>query len=282
MAVSKTIWDKIGSARRLWIYGGTLALVLMMFYSGIPPMVSEKATQNIRDTYNFIDSLGPNDTIVMWGDNPSAYYLGHIPGAVAMFNQMIKKGVKLLYYAIEPDGPLMFKLFVAPQCQATMDEYGYTYGKDYANLGYVAGGESGIAAVFANLKFKETDIYGTPVSDLPVMNNKNTIKDCTAIVVLTGWSQGYYMRQGKAKYGTPVIVIGFEAALATWPPYVEAGQMFSFVHGWTGGAMYEKLIGIPGLATKGLNALSIMYIVIIFWIVLGNISYWGKRMSGGK
>ena len=50
-----------------------------------------------------------------------------------------------------------------------------------------------------------------------------------------------------------------------------------------GAAEYEKLIGILGTATTGMQAQSIVHILIIALVVLGNVGYFlgrGRRKRG--
>ena len=43
--------------------------------------------------------------------------------------------------------------------------------------------------------------------------------------------------------------------------------------GMPGAAEYEKLIGTPGIAIQGMAAQSFAHLVIVLFIVLGNLAY---------
>jgi hypothetical protein len=47
--------------------------------------------------------------------------------------------------------------------------------------------------------------------------------------------------------------------------------------GMKGAAEYEILLGVSGLATSGMDAQSIAHVVIIFFIVFGNVIYFAIR-----
>jgi len=64
-------------------------------------------------------------------------------------------------------------------------------------------------------------------------------------------------------------------------PFLNSGQMVGMVAGLKGAAEYEKLIEIPGRAARGMDAQSIAHLVMIGFIVLGNIAYFmGRRRKG--
>jgi hypothetical protein len=44
-----------------------------------------------------------------------------------------------------------------------------------------------------------------------------------------------------------------------------------------GSAEYEKLVNKPGLATIGMDSQSIAHMLIIGFIILGNLLYWREK-----
>ena len=49
-----------------------------------------------------------------------------------------------------------------------------------------------------------------------------------------------------------------------------------------GAAEYEKLVESPGIAIKGMAAQSFAHIVIVVFIIFGNIAYFLKQKKGKK
>lgn len=277
-----TFWKKLGSLPNVYMYALPVALCALVFFSGIPPMVPEEPSPWIKKSYDFIDTLGPDDAVIMWHDNSPAYYISHMPAGIAILDHLTQRGVKVIHVGLYPDSAIMSKMFVIPKVEATMREYGYKYGEDWVNFGFIGGRESGAASTYDNLWYKGRDIHGTPVEEIPMMKNLKTAEDLSLIVVLTAPTQSYHRRQGVMRYGTPLIVCGLAGAAAWYPVYVEAGTMYSYTHGWPGGAEYELLLGKPGLATAGANSLSVLWYCIAFFIIVGNISYFGEKFFGGS
>jgi hypothetical protein len=65
-------------------------------------------------------------------------------------------------------------------------------------------------------------------------------------------------------------------------PYVSSGQVNGILGGMPGAAEYEALIGVPGVGTSGMDAQSIAHLVIVLFIVLGNIGYFIERNRSKK
>ena len=64
-------------------------------------------------------------------------------------------------------------------------------------------------------------------------------------------------------------------------PYVENGQISGILAGMPGAAEYEALVKLPGKATDLMAAQSIAHIVIVLFIIFGNIAYYIQRKEGG-
>ena len=63
-------------------------------------------------------------------------------------------------------------------------------------------------------------------------------------------------------------------------PFVQAGQVKGMLQGLRGAAEYELLSGSPGVASAGMDAQSLGHLLIIGFIVVGNVAYiMSKRES---
>jgi len=52
--------------------------------------------------------------------------------------------------------------------------------------------------------------------------------------------------------------------------------------GMPGAAEYEALIGVPGIGTSGMDAQSIAHVVIVLFIIFGNVAYFVERKKAKK
>lgn len=270
----KSGWDQLGSLAPRYVYVLIMiASILALYTINLPPRA---ITQNIQDTYDYIEKVKPGTRVVFEVENDYAYFISHLPGTVAVLRHVLSHNVKLIIFNTHSDGPLVWDYQIMPQIRDVMDQYGYQYGKDWVNLGYQTGTETAVAAFAANTWFMQKDYLGTNLQNIPIMQDIHTGKDIDL------WIQGGYqplwiIRQMVAKYQTPFININHEGFIADGPVYVKAGQMTAFVHGWAGATMYERLIGRPGLATAGSGVVSILYYSLIVLTIIGNISWFGKK-----
>jgi hypothetical protein len=85
-----------------------------------------------------------------------------------------------------------------------------------------------------------------------------------------------YVRQ-IAEYQVP-IVGGLIATIAPQAePYLHAGQLKGMLVGLRGAAEYETMMESPGIGVASMDAQSIAHLLIIFFIVIANISYFATR-----
>jgi hypothetical protein len=165
----------------------------------------------------------------------------------------------------------------------------FEYGKDWVNFGYRPGSTIMIQK-FAKSKnlheFFKTDANATPVGQLEIMKNIKTISDIPALIEITGtvgtfnvWLQ--FFRSDKH---VPLMI---HACTAITIPeaynYFITNQISGLIEGVAGAAWYEELLSEhyparkQGHALKIMTALSIGNILIIFFIIVGNLQeLWGK------
>ncbi|HOD53715.1 MAG TPA: hypothetical protein PKJ08_04245 [Candidatus Cloacimonadota bacterium] len=184
-------------------------------------------------------------------------------------------------------------------------------GEHYVNFGYKIGalalpivlgmGEDIAEAV-------DIDAEGRKVSSLPIMKNVKNYNEMNLIMDFSGSSAGgMWITYARSKYGANVGV-GVTAVMAADEyPYLQTGQITGMLAGLKGAAEYEKLVDVfasnPDPAKRefsrellkdpkwddaitnqniqykfkqariGMNAQSVAHIMIIVFILIGNIGY---------
>jgi hypothetical protein len=78
---------------------------------------------------------------------------------------------------------------------------------------------------------------------------------------------------GSVPAKVPLAVNCTGVSAAQYYPYVDAGQFRGLAAGMRGSAEYEVLVGVPGMATKAMDAQSLVHLFIVFAVVLANIFY---------
>ena len=62
-------------------------------------------------------------------------------------------------------------------------------------------------------------------------------------------------------------------------PYLNSGQLMGIMGGLLGAAQYEQLCDNPGLAADGMRVQLFGHMVIILFILIGNIGYFMSRAA---
>jgi predicted lipid-binding transport protein (Tim44 family) len=65
-------------------------------------------------------------------------------------------------------------------------------------------------------------------------------------------------------------------------PYLQSGQLDGLLGGMAGGAELEKLTGFTDKATTFIKSQSFAHVVVILFIVIGNIAFFRDRGRGVK
>jgi hypothetical protein len=127
------------------------------------------------------------------------------------------------------------------------------------------------------------DYYGTPVKTIPLASKIQNYTSVSMVITLCGnRAYEYYITFGTAKYGIKVAA-GMTAVMASDAyPFLQSGQLSGLIGGLKGAAEYEQLINRRDQAFIAMDAQSVTHILIVAFIIIGNISYFaGKRKQRG-
>ncbi|MEM2893076.1 MAG: hypothetical protein QW638_00245 [Candidatus Bathyarchaeia archaeon] len=268
----------IGTRQLLYTLLIIFALIPMFYPLRLPISISART----RKVYSYIDGLKPGSYIFIDFDYDPAGRGEIEPQAVAMMKHLFDKKCKFVIASLGTTGPVMFEIMrrTNPDIFA-----GKEYGKDWVNIGYVAGGESAAAGLARSISGTVAmDAYGNPIGDLPLLKEVDKAEQfALALVYTTGTDTLYYfVRQWFTPYKTPLIlgILGVMGPAAE--PFVAAGQAVELMVGQVQGAEYEVLVGRPGIGLGAMDAQSTSHAIILVFIILGNIMFWSVRLRGEK
>jgi len=238
---------------------------------GIPLAVNPKT----RAIYNIIENLNPATDVVMLSlDYDPAGIAELHPQAIAVVTHLANRGIKWVGVTFMPDGPMMME-----RVASFLEGKGLKYGTDFATLGYMPGGENAIRLFALDTLSIPVDMRGNKTADLPVMKGITTAKDFALIFQISGF-QLYeaYVRQVADPMNVRYVLGLVTVSVPIATPFVNSGQIKGLLPGLRGAAEYEILIGAPGAAASMMDAQSMGHLVMIGFIVLGNVAFlWGKR-----
>ncbi len=261
---------------RRWIFlfmfiGVALPLI---FTIGFPIETSE----NSEIVYDLIDNTPSGSKVILSFDYDPASMPELHPMAKAVMRHCFRKKIKVIITALWPMGVQMAEDTFS---QLTADFPDVSYGRDYVNMGFKAGGIVTLQAMGKN--FREVfpkDMNGTPIDELPIMNGINNFDNIDFILAFSAGDPGIkqWVQIAHDTYGRTVSggVTGVSAPAII--PYVnEQKQLTGLLAGLKAAAEYERLTKEPGSATKGMDAQSVAHMIIILFIVIGNINYWRNK-----
>jgi hypothetical protein len=269
-------WEKLTLIDRRWIY--TLVglavlfpmIVLMPFPVGITP--------EARQLYEAVDNLPDSSAVMLTFDYYPSALAETEPASVAALRHMFEKDMKVLTISNIPlGGPSIAERVT----DSIAREYGKEYGIDYVNLGYRAnyvavmhGLSSSIESIFA------ADNRGNPLSEIPMMQEIQSYEDLEFIyVVADNATIDYWISIVNAQYNVPV---GGSVTAVMAPKmyaFVEAKQLTGLLGGMKGVAEYELLVGHKGGAFLGMGSQSLVHLLVIFLVLIGNIGFF---LSGSR
>jgi len=261
---------------RRWIFlfmfiGVALPLI---FTIGFPIETSE----NSEIVYDLIDNTPSGSKVILSFDYDPASMPELHPMAEAVMRHCFRKKIKVIITALWPMGVQMAEDTFS---QLKADFPDVSYGRDYVNMGFKAGGIVTLQAMGKN--FREVfpkDMNGTPIDELPIMDGINNFNNINFILAFSAGDPGIkqWVQIAHDTYGITVSggVTGVSAPAVI--PYVnEQKQLTGLLAGLKGAAEYERLTKEPGSATKGMDAQSIAHMIVILFIAIGNINYWRNK-----
>ena len=269
-----SFWRQMEQLDRRWIYLAVAVAVVLPFLFPTPmPIVITPEAQSL---YDAVEALPDGCNVMLVYD----YYPSTIaecePIAIAALHHLFRKNCKVITLSNIPyGGPSM-----AERVTRMMgDQYGKTYGVDYVNLGYKYGYVAVLSGMGQSIEsIFPTDNSGTPLSQLPLMDSVKNYADVSFVFeIADNATADYWVSIVNAQYGVPMGCGGTAVMAPKFYAYIASGQFVGLLGGMRGAAEYEKLIGIEADATVGMQSQSLVHLVIIGLVVLGNVGFWLGR-----
>ena len=266
---------KIGSIDRRWIFLIIAAVVIvpLIFPVGLPI----RPTDTTKNVYDSIEKLPAGSKVLLSVEySPSTRPENH-PMTISILRHLFKNNHKVFITCLWPDGQFMAQDAIN---QVAKQEFNKTYGVDYVFLGFRPGNEAVVKGIVSNLrKLYTVDVYQKKIDEIPLMNGINNFKDFDFLFSSSAGFPGTieWVQYASDPTGIPMASGVTSIQVNEVMPYVQAGQMVGVLAGMPGAAEYEALIDQKGSATSGMDAQSVAHLVIVLFIILGNLSFFIER-----
>lgn len=268
--------DRILKADRRYVFVLVFLCVLipLLLPLGLPTSV----TKPVQDLYDEVDKIPPNGPPLLLSfdfdpsTEPELY-----PMVLAILRHCFAKNVRVIGMTHLPGG---VGLAERAMLQAAR-EHGKKNGVDYTFLGYLPGYSAVILSMGEDIhRTFPQDHYGVDIGTLPMMVDVKNYNDIPLLISVSGAAVPVaWLIFAGSRYHQEIGCGTTAVSAAQYYPYLQTGQFVGMLGGLKGAAEYEYLIEKAGFskerktASIGMDAQSVVHVLIIFLIVLGNIAY---------
>jgi hypothetical protein len=271
----KKILEKLeGLDRRIiFIFIGLSIAIPLLF----PVYTDFSVTAPVEGFYNAIEELPPGSKVLVSCDYDPGSMPELFPMNVAVFHHLFSRGHKIIVMQLWATGTLLAERAMNEVLEEFPDK---RYGEDYVNLGFKEGREVVMVSMGTSIpKTFPTDGRGTKLEEIPLMQGVTNFDDMALLMNISGGLPGTkeWVLQVQSRYH---VKLGSGCTAVSAPefyPYVQSGQLVGLLGGMKGAAEYEKLIQRPGTAQRGMDAQSVSHIVVLAFILIGNIAYFAVK-----
>jgi hypothetical protein len=256
-----------------------VAITFIVYNPGLPVAVS---AQTIA-FQNKIASLKPGDNVLIVYMIGASEYAVVGPAAEIVIRDIMIQSVNVAVLSTTPDGPQLMDRFIGlPDAFKIEEMKGKTYGKDYVNIGYLAGGEVMFVSFGNDVQGTAVkDFYGTPIDQLPMMQKMKTYKDINLVVFVIPSPPAGLVRVFSTTFNLPMIGVitggEYPGALVYFP-----NQIKGLLNGLKGGGELETLLHKPGACLASTDPVTALLFMNVGLLILGNILFYVKRTKGVK
>ena len=257
-----------------------------------------KIDKNTRVVYNSITTLNEGDKVLLSFEYGASTKPEVHPMAVALLKHLFSKGIKVYIVSLWPEGPIMAKLAVDEIIDSEL--FNIVDGKDYVMFDYKVGGSIVIKQIADDFRgIYKQDYNRISIEELEIMNGIYSVKDFDFVFDFSAgvpgnaeWVQ-YACDPKNVSLSSGCTSIMVTDAI----PYVESGQLKGILAGMPGAAEYEKMVYDflideiknenkyinknvsveKGKAFARMSAQSVAHLLMVVFIILGNLSYYFER-----
>tara|TARA_Y100000994_G_C15677681_1_gene436462 strand:+ start:107 stop:1000 length:894 start_codon:yes stop_codon:yes gene_type:complete len=292
----KNFLIKFGDIDRRWVF---LLIGLSVLIPLLNPELIQmpiKTTYNTQVVFDSISELEENDKVLISFEYGASTKPEIHPMAIALLNQLFSKGIKVYIISLWPEGVIMARDVISQVEKSEV--FDLVDGKNYVMFDYKVGGEiviKNIASDFRGVYMQ--DVNKKSIDNIAMMNGINSIEDFDFVFDLSAGVPGNaeWVQYACDPKNIPLSSGCTSIMVTDAIPYVESGQLKGILAGMPGAAEYENLVYrfmknqsdnrfilnpdkvYPGKATSRMSAQSLAHVIMVLFIVFGNIAYYLKR-----
>lgn len=255
-------------------------------------------TDPVRGLFDKLESLEPGDAVMISYDYGPSSEPELNPMSAAILRHCFAKDLRVMIMAIFPLGGV--NMAIREVARIASEYPDLEYGVDYVNLGYKDGGQAPMKAMAVSIgEVFPGDVDGNDTSQMPIVNEVRNYDDVKVVISLaTGIIGEWWADLVNAQFGVPVAVGCTAVSAPKYYAFLRANQMIAVLGGLRGASEYEELLKrkyewarkvysepseMKVSATTGMDVQSIIHVIIIAFIIFGNVMYFASgKQKGGR
>ena len=269
------IWERLSKIDRRIIYLLLALVIIVPIIFKIPSTVA--VSESAQMAFDAVDGLPPGTPIIFSTDFDPASMPELRPMMTAVLRHAFEKKLKVIMMGHWPTGIPLSTIILEEVAQ----EFDAEYGADYINLGYRPG--AGLVMIQMGREIRsvfDVDMQGNPLDSLPMMRTIHNYSDIGLVAAFEAGSMGdIWVQYAWARFGVNIIMGTTAVVTPDTYPYLAAHQIEGLIGGMAGAAAYEKLVEHPDKAMIRMSSQAWAHILIIVFIILGNIGYFMTRKA---
>ncbi|KPJ73825.1 hypothetical protein AMJ52_02975 [candidate division TA06 bacterium DG_78] len=284
------IIDRLTKIDRRIIY---LILIVVVALPLIVPSVEKvRVMAPVEKLFNAIENIPEEKALIIDFDYAPQTAPELDPMGFALLRHVFKTRVKLIVISlyVQPLGlaqKALTEVIEEYNSEAQTHEDSIVYGRDYVFLGWVPPPIIPILGMGESItNVYQVDYYGNRTDTLELMRSIKNYNDVGLLISLSGGNPPkWWVQFAQSKFGLPIGAGVTAVSASEFYPYLQSGQFSGLMIGMKGAAEYEEIIERElnikreRKASEALPSLTYAHLVIIVFIVIGNIGYLIKRRS---
>jgi hypothetical protein len=281
-------FEKLMKLDRRWIFLFLILVCIVTYAIKFEvPILVEPETKHI---YDKIDGLRVGEIVMVAIDYDPNNLAELHPMTYTIVEHCWRRKLRVIFTALSQNGPGMADQAIRDISDTLLQDKTYNgvlfpgreirSGIDYCFLGYKPYYALVILAMGQDFRLPfPADYYGVPLDSLPMMRGVLNYSQVALVVDLSGGNiTDAWISYGQGRFGFD-LALGLTGVMtAQYYPYLGSGQVIGIMGGLLGAAQYEQLADNPGLAKDGMRVQLYAHIVIILFIVMGNVGFFmGRR-----
>ena len=256
-----------------------------------------KIDNNTMIVFDSIQDLKENDKVLVSIEYGASTKPEVHPMVVALLKHLFSKNIKVYIVSLWPEGPIMAQQAMQEVLNSGL--FNIQDGVNYVLFDYKAGGMVVIKNIADDFRgvYKQ-DFNKKSIDELSIMNGINNVTDFDFVFDFSAGVPGNaeWVQYACDPKNVPLSSGCTSIMVTDAIPYVESGQLRGIIAGMPGAAEYEQLVYnylvenqntneniieniniSKGRAFSRMSAQSIAHLLMVIFIVLGNLSYYYSR-----